>query len=465
MSESKTIKFILAGMIIAIIIPSIFYIFGYVQIRKSQNSLTKELETRVTNKVQTYLSDSGYVQELADASQSGTLVSNEYEQTLADEITELVLNNISHEYKDELKNLVISQLYSDLEKLVADYYKEYTKDEIDAISEGVKTIVITELYDYISELNTSVEETKNLYTTTHELLNKLTDRTDSLEAKLAEIEKSYQDQIDALAKKDKELQDEIDALSKVQSSDISSLKSTISQVNSSLTKTINALSSSTNASTTEIYYDLLEVQNALKAADDVLQNNIEQLDAETAQSLADEISARKKAIKEALKLMVDEDNQIIANVNDMNEELQKSLLSLTDTVDQNKADLNITINSNYSTLYSLLTDTQTTITDKYDNVVSALKKNIAENAKSIIENAAAISKNSEDISQLETDTQEKLNNAVDTLNKSIDTLNSMLEEVDNDKVDISSNTKYKIEDNGSKITIYIPSDYPGLVTE
>lgn len=482
MSESKVLKYLLAAVVIAVLIPTIFFTMGFIEIRKNQNELSHKLEQTVSSKVETYLSDSGLVvsEAVTTSAESGTIVSKEYETSVADKITNLVMENITKEYKDELKNLVLLDLYDEIEDLVKAQYSEYTQTEIDAISDSVKTIVISELYTYINDLEQSVNETKNLYTAAHNTINSITQRTDSLESKISEITKSYEEQLQALAKKDDDLQTQIDALERLQSADVTSLKTSMQTINTSLTDAISALSTDADSSTVEIYYDLLAVKKSLEEAEDVLKNNIDTLDTESAEALATEIADRKAAIKAAIALMYDENNQLISDVNEINESLKLALLELNNTVNQNNSTLTTTINSNYSTLYNLLASSKTSINEKYDNAVNQLKKKIAENAQEIVTNANAIAANanaidsldekteeglqdaSSKISSLDKKTSDNLNNAVETLNSSIDTLNNMLEEVDGEKADIASAPKYIIEDNGNKVTIAIPSTYENL---
>ena len=355
----------ITGVIAVILLQSGFYYAGYRKITNMEKSLNGELEEKMVTKIEDYFLDSG----LSGSVEGGTLTND---TEVAEQVTDLVMQNISTEYKNELKELVVSKLESDIEALITEQCSYLSPTQISNISESVKTIVMGELSGYTSELSRQTSENNNLYTTAHNTLNSITGRTDTLEQKTLEISSTYDKKIAALESADSTMQ-----------SDISTLKSSMKTVDTKIETAVKEINSSATSTIKDVTSQLLTVQKSLEDADVALQANMATLETKTSAKLADEISARKTAISDMLLSI--ETNKMQAATN----------------LDSVKADV-----------VNQLTSTKNELTTTYNTALLAANTKIANNE-------AEITKNAEDLANLSNKVDNDISTAIDDVNDSI----------------------------------------------
>lgn len=400
-------KIVYIGIAAILIMQLAIYHVQLLGVKAQQDELEHKMEQTIYSSI---VRDLPYYSTVRQTVQSGSVTKKDDEiaSQLAETVTSLVLSKISNDYKNELKDLVVGSLMSDIDEIVKKHYESYTAKEANDIASSVKVIVLEELTEYTQALQNEVYETKNLYTAVQNTLARLQDSQNKTNAKISEIQNTYNNEIAKLKQKDSDLQAQINTLKGSQASNKNELTASIEKANKAFNDALKKLQGNTLSTNEDIYAELESVRSALDEADTNLKAQISTLDISTANRLQSEISERKKAVDDAIN-------------------------SLSESGSADK------------------------------EYLIALLQNANKNLKaSIQETADNLSETAKNLSEVDAEHYAEYLEEVRILNQNIEALNKLIEGLDDSKLNINDSPKYNINAETDSITVTIPTTNPNL---
>ena len=231
---------------------------------------------------------------------------------------------------------------TDIEKKLAEAKKAY--EDADAVINGNLGKLSEKLASEVSRLEDAYKEADsklqaaidqvqaNLDKAVSDLTKTIGDNKTDIEKKLAEAKKAYEDADTVingnLGKLSEKLASEVSRLENAYKAADEKLQEAINQVQANLDKAVSDLTKTINANKTDIEKKLAAAKKAYEDADTVINGNLKTL----SEKLASEVSRLENAYKEA-------DSKLKTAIDQVQANLDKAVSDLTETINANKTDI------------------------------------------------------------------------------------------------------------------------------
>ena len=536
--------------------PTGVYAYESVQFHAQKEALATELRDNIKDDVSNYVKGTVVKDTVLASGDTGSATSGIVTKGVtttsaaSEEIADEVAAILTEEYISRMESDMLTDLYGQIDTIVdtkLSVVPNYTDEDIDSIAEAVKSIITVDLVNYKEELTLKYQELQGLYTMLNDRLSlaevnfttlsndvallkatydakfALLEATDMnlqaqitiLKAQNTAINNQYATMQSTLAlqKKDMEgiraeLQTRIDTLNTSSAKGDVELKNVLIEVQNELNKTmavedakiydnavaiieltdkitnmdaglqgaIDVLNRQAGTDTTDLYAALLALQSSLQESDNTFSGAVNS-----------ERQQRLDAVNELIALIESLRDSTTATDSDLYLTIERKSRSLASDLSKTSAD----IKTEYTTL---ITNTNTVLSERIDSVNEDLANSIKDTDEKLTSNLSATeSKLSTsidntkaeltayiDVEQLET--KEEIKFAVTSLQNEISDLQAQIidlqaqitklkeddiKQLKSDKLNIVDSPDYKYSDgpDGTTLRIRIPNSNPNLLTD